>query len=47
MSKRSKSKRRKRQNIASFSKKKLIAFIKNITRRTSKTFGKVRKQKGG
>ena len=47
MSKRSNSKRRKRQNIASFTKKKLIAFIKNITRRSSKTFGKFRKQKGG
>lgn len=47
MRKRSNSKRRKRQNLASFTKKKLIAFIKNITRRTSKTFRKVRKQKGG
>ena len=47
MHKRSHSKRKKRQNIAAFSKKKLIKFIKNITRRTSKRFRKFRKQKGG
>ena len=47
MPKRSNSKRTKRQNLASFTKKKLLAFIKNITRRTRKTFGKFRKQKGG
>ena len=47
MPKRSNSKRKRRQNIASFTKKKLLAFIKNITRRTSKTFRRFRKQKGG
>ena len=47
MHKRSISKRKKRQNIASFTKKKLIKFIKNITQRTSKRFRKFRKQKGG
>ena len=47
MPKLSNSKRKKRQNIASFTKKKLIKFIKNITRRTSKRFRKFRKQKGG
>ena len=47
MHKRSISKRKKRLNFAAFSKKKLIKFIKNITRRTSKRFRKFRKQKGG
>lgn len=47
MPKRSNSKRKKRQNFASFTKKRLLAFIKNITRRTRNTFGKFRKQKGG
>ena len=44
MRNRSHSKRKKRLNFAAFSKKKLIKFIKNLTRRTSKRF---RKQKGG
>ena len=47
MPNRSHSKRKKRPNLAAFSKKKLIKFIKNITRRTSKRFRKFRHQKGG
>lgn len=36
-----------KKNLASLTKKKLINFIKNLRRRTSKSFNKFRKQKGG
>jgi len=44
MRKRSHSRKKKRINFAALSKKKLVKFIKNLTRRASKRF---RKQKGG
>jgi hypothetical protein len=49
MRKRSNSKRHKlsKKNLASLTKKKLIKFIKNLTRKTGKSFNKFRKQKGG
>jgi hypothetical protein len=47
MRKRSQSKRKKRANLATYSKKNLLKFIKNLTRRTSRTFKNLGKQKGG
>ena len=47
MRNRSHLKRKKRLNFAALTKKKLITFIKNLTRRTSRTFKKFKKQKGG
>jgi hypothetical protein len=47
MHKRSHSRKKKRINFAALSKKKLIKFIKNLTRRTSKRLRKFGKQKGG
>jgi len=47
MYKRSHSRKKKRINFAALSKKKLIKFIKNLTRRTSKRVRRFGKQKGG
>jgi hypothetical protein len=47
MRKRSQSRKKKRINFAALTKKKLVKFIKNLTRRTSKRLKKFGKQKGG
>ena len=49
MSKRSQLKRRKRSkmNYTLMTKKKLVNFIKNLTRRTSRSFRKFGRQRGG
>ncbi len=47
MPKHTQSKRKKRLNYALLSKKKLISFIKNLTRRGSRTLRRFRRQGGG
>ena len=42
-----KRKKRSKINIALLSKKKLVNFIKNLTRRTNNTMRKFRRQRGG